>query len=1018
MKSNKTACRLELRFADTGAAKLEQTCFWFGQTETRVVQPFGEVKGLAWDKNAMSLCYWLIHYRLSKHDPGKGLYEVAGETARELFDTLLNLLDTPREFCMVFGKEPDKGANARNVLKLVFPQANPRKHRRATIDPRLLPPKSILIRRGAREVDDRRLLNKLARQIERAYAQQPSRKKDAAAELPVMTPTPPPPVQPMCIVPAPAVHETLVSSEENVPHTIKNLPDDPRRPTCEGRFANLEEAPKAAAEAKHQPATRLPYDFPLPPPKFFGHAELRAQTKDKLARPGLLVLHETGGMGKTTFATQVAHDASEAGFLPGSAVWINCETHPNLEHCLAKLAEHLIGGPNGGPSPDAQTEKKLAEYFEKAHTLVVLDNFEFAIRDHDLNRWLQNNRDNACFLITTREVHEGMTEPGAAEFVTLHELDPDAAFDLFQHHAAKPSLSNEETEVIRRLCQAVGYSPLAILMLGRHAQHITVEELEEHFKLDLKRILKTGNTMLCDCHESMEACFRVSLHSLSGDDLDALYRLSISSVGLHEDLARDCLEPLQRLDSLPRLVDRALLRKESGRYTLHPLWRMLLHREMGASIDRWQDEFTEFMMEYAESRREVRPAHEKDFTAVLRLCVDLGKWKPFARICRAVTEIPGHFYSSHDYAASQWAGDDVDVFERAQKALKNQPEDLVCILLVRARTAWDGWNWYEPDHPILSGDMESGVTTEWARLWIRILELSCRVGDREAEIEALHAMAHFHLFDGSLAKAEEALRRVLSLCQWNGQADSALIESVLLHLVEALNRQHRQDKRKEAVVTLEILREAWEKRLPQHLPGDPRVRNSRQVAANLFLTCTHTLIQLREWKKARRWLAMSLKTWHDLVGLDPHDSDELHRRLAEFDCFKPRVLSSIALIRRAQGRSEKTLKLYRDVVVKDLRLFAFRNPLAEAFLGAAEVVAVDGDLKAAVELAQYALDVDSKIEETYRILKGREKVQSSEPTAAAPDHTANPIRELIKKWTEELEERTEKKQSRGKRRGK
>jgi len=71
-----------------------------------------------------------------------------------------------------------------------------------------------------------------------------------------------------------------------------------------------------------------------------------------------------------------------------------------------------------------------------------------------------------------------------------------------------------------------------------------------------------------------------------------------------------------------------------------------------------------------------------------------------------------------------------------------------------------------------------------------------------------------------------------------------------------------------------------------------------------------------------------------------------------------------------------------------------------------------------VELAQYALDVDSKIEETYRILKGREKVQSSEPTAAAPDHTANPIRELIKKWTEELEERTEKKQSRGKRRGK
>ena len=197
MKVSKKSHRLALRFSESDPPRLEKTYFWFGQSQSPVEQSFdGTVKGLAWDKGAMSLCYWLIQYRISKHHPDDGLYEVPQDGQTDLFATLLNLLDSPRQFDDVFGKEPGMGANSRAVLKLIFPQTNPRKHRKATIDPAQLATDALIIKRGANDVAAVPSLKKLLAQIANAYAEQPSRKKEESEKAPSLTPTIPPPQEP------------------------------------------------------------------------------------------------------------------------------------------------------------------------------------------------------------------------------------------------------------------------------------------------------------------------------------------------------------------------------------------------------------------------------------------------------------------------------------------------------------------------------------------------------------------------------------------------------------------------------------------------------------------------------------------------------------------------------------------------------------------------------------------------------------------------------------------------------
>jgi len=779
-------------------------------------------------------------------------------------------------------------------------------------------------------------------------------------------------------------------------------------------FASSEMVPPAAPpqlspgsrdiETLQAAPEKPPVNLQAPSGMFFEHDalhELRKDTKKRLAYPGLLVLHKRSASGKTTFARQVVYDLVNDKIPPGGAVWVDCDTNNTFELCMARLTELLLREKDVRNLSAKEKAQKLGDYFnEKHNTLVVLDSFECVSQPSPLISWLHANRARACFLITTIELRDGLREPDEAEHIRLLDLDRDAALRLFKHHAQRSSFSPEETEVVHRLCEAVGYSPEEIRMLARHVRPggIELQKLRNQFDLDPRKVLETGGESR-ECHASIQACFDFSIRHTSQEDIYLLYLLSIPHCGLHKALAARLLthpEIAPKQGTLARCFDQALIEEKGDRYTLHATWRTLLHREMGSTtIVKWEEAFVRFMVEEAERQKRTRPEHQQDFEAAFWLCERREKWELLSRICRRIRELP-KFEFEHYARAYAIPEDELQVWQYELEGeidysfiiLKSiatsdvdNAKDRLCIFLAIARNLTD-LTCRDGDHESWKNDFRH--KDDEAR-WTRVLELSREVEDKEAEIEARHVLAHYHLYKANWAEAEIQLRAILDLCECNDEAESAQTESARIHLAEALRQQQ---KKTDEVENLEILGGAWEKR-ENHLPlpwpddqwfSDPLFdpsRSSPKRAADLFLRFANTLVTLRELEEAHRWLVMVLKvaddsakryaalTTEEKLDIIRH-KDDLGSWIRNVWKYWPWTWNLHAKHLRALSENKKALWGYEYIIkgAHHVRYYCRSlEPLAEAFVGAAEITAAGGDLKPALKLALQAQAVQRWIDD-------------------------------------------------------
>ena len=340
--------------------------------------------------------------------------------------------------------------------------------------------------------------------------------------------------------------------------------------------------PSAPAEEK------IRHNLPETPACFFGHKKLRRKVASKLIQNGLIVLHETGGMGKTTFAKQVAHDAIQKNVLPGGAVWLNFEPNPTIEQCQRTMTEVLLGNRMENRSI-ADCVKYLNDYFSQRHTLVVFDNFETVLSKGEFNAFLIEQAANTCVLLTTREIHDGMK----LHVQTLGKLDREDAIQLFLYEAGLKNISGEDRSIVWHLCESVGDIPLAVLLLARQAPKTTLSELTTEFQKNTN-LLATDDGFLDARHRSMEACFLTSFARLNAEDLDSLFRFSVAPHGLGKQFAAAYLDKSNWLFSLTTCLHSALLKLEGNRYILHPLLKSFLHNQMGSRKGDWECCFVDF----------------------------------------------------------------------------------------------------------------------------------------------------------------------------------------------------------------------------------------------------------------------------------------------------------------------------------------------------------------------------------------------------------------------------------------
>src|ERR1043166_1316232 len=534
---------------------------------------------------------------------------------------------------------------------------------------------------------------------------------------------------------------------------------------------------------------KTPHNLPDAPAQFFGHIKLRRGISARLCKKGLVVLHETGGMGKTTFANQVAHDAMKRQLLLGGAVWINCETSPSVEECLRNTAGILLAKRATGLR-DEELEKSLRLYLANRHTLLVFDNFETVIHQDAFNQLLRDYAGRACLLVTTRIVHDGMKE----NVLPFSELRPNDGFKMFLHEAGITRCSAADQEVIKGICASVGYLPLGILVLAHQAPQTTLaqlaKELEDNFAL-----LATNDRFLEPRHRSMAACFQVSFNRLDGQDGDTLYRLSVVPAGLGKAIARDYLDKRNWISSLSNCVTSALLRLEDGRYNFHPLVRSFLHAQMRDQKSDWEHHFVDFFcarLDTAANERRIPEIAEQE-----------------AENCRAALHEAKHL-SKDEY------------FLLVRELIKDpEPSPLPQPTVFRTRGCDPKLQeWKKRDHQLLESTLaDAKVRKENPRVE-RILKLKLtdarsplevkrvlrelsRVSPRQGEAIQLDLTARTHFAHREWRDAEKVLEK--SIVAWQS-AGPAFFRDRLAAILNHLAALIWQDKGREAAAEARTLR--------------------------------------------------------------------------------------------------------------------------------------------------------------------------------------------------------------------
>ena len=271
--------------------------------------------------------------------------------------------------------------------------------------------------------------------------------------------------------------------------------------------------------------------------------ELRLATREEK----LVVLHGTGGVGKTRLAIETARKfASE---LPRDVVFVPLELRRNEEGTLLSAVRDALGV----TEVDAPDFDALRRAIGGGDRLLILDNFE-------------------SVMAAVPEVPTLATIPGVRLLVTSQrlldvgesvvELDPMATLDsflLFRTLAKRRDAAWEPDDqaAMDDVLEFTDGLPYLIEIVAARAPYRPLRKLAEELKTKRLAVEARPNMPMSPRHRSVQACLEWAVDHLGNAEKEALPKLSVFAGGFEEEAARDiCGTPTQVLVAL---VDAALL---------------------------------------------------------------------------------------------------------------------------------------------------------------------------------------------------------------------------------------------------------------------------------------------------------------------------------------------------------------------------------------------------------------------------------------------------------------------------
>lgn len=322
-------------------------------------------------------------------------------------------------------------------------------------------------------------------------------------------------------------------------------------------------------------------DAPLAP--FIGRdierGHVAAVLRTRTAR--LLTLHGPAGIGKTALAHQILWDAADAPDLRAQFERVACVP---LEECTSpaevpdRIAEALHIRMSNGPD----RVSILAESLQETHALLLLDNFDEVIASAPSLIHLLKRCPNLTLLLTSRErlrIQEERVIPLAGldvPAVDASELDfkEADAVHLFLCRAAQTAevtLDEHTRALVRRICLAVGGSPLGLELAAAWAGILPLADLARELE-DHALHLDFPFHNVPERHRSLIRALDLTWSRLPKDHQDVLTKLSLFRGGFTTAAARDVTGATPAL--LADLNAKALIAiTGNGRTYFHPLVR-------------------------------------------------------------------------------------------------------------------------------------------------------------------------------------------------------------------------------------------------------------------------------------------------------------------------------------------------------------------------------------------------------------------------------------------------------------
>jgi len=304
--------------------------------------------------------------------------------------------------------------------------------------------------------------------------------------------------------------------------------------------------------------------LPAKPIVFHGRDEFVDEAVSLLTAPGTarLAILGPGGMGKTTLALALLHNASVVSRFSQQhqRLFLSCEAFVDANAVVVALAK-LLGLPASGDLLNSV----VTHLTNAPPTLLVLDNLEtvWLVPDNAAVTAIENllgklaQVSSLSLIVTCRgSILPQSVEWSNANGAALNPISLEAALQTFQDKAGH-RLSATEAETAKRLLEAVDRMPLAVSLLGQLARRgNTVYELLMRWNREHGAFLRTHGshrvnnldvslelsmTMLRSTDESQEALQLLALCSMLPDGLQPAVFEKLRRYFKQIDQARDAL---------------------------------------------------------------------------------------------------------------------------------------------------------------------------------------------------------------------------------------------------------------------------------------------------------------------------------------------------------------------------------------------------------------------------------------------------------------------------------------------